>query len=132
MQTFEVTLPWPPSLNSMYLNRKSGSGRGRILSPKGRRWKEAASLIIRAAPGYRHELFSRDTDVYVCYLLCEPDKRLRDADNLLKIINDTLQKSLLIVNDAQIRAGAFAFGDRGDNGGVVTVSVSAMSGHPVA
>ena len=33
-----IRLPTPPSVNSLYFNRKSGNGRGRVKTPAYRKW----------------------------------------------------------------------------------------------
>jgi len=126
MDRIEITLPWGPTLNTMYLNRKKGKGKGRILTEQARNWKLVATLIIKRSEGFSVGLFPKGTPVHVHYLFNEPDKRRRDADNLFKPINDSLTNSKIIADDRQIRGGSFEFGERVKRGSV-TITIKKMA-----
>jgi Holliday junction resolvase RusA-like endonuclease len=87
-----IMLPYPPSLDTLY---PTVNGR-RILSKKGKDYKEEIGWIIRKElPGFRivpkpHKLF--------CIMDLYPkDRRIRDIDNVEKIIYDSL--SMIIYED---------------------------------
>ena len=81
----EVTLPWPPSVNSYW---RSFNGRA-ILSEKGRQYREAVAdqvLIQRAAKHFEKPL-RVEIEAF------RPDRRRRDLDNLLKAVLDGLAQA---------------------------------------
>ena len=83
-------LPFPPSLNNLFVNGK----RGRFTSPKYKAWKDAAGLIANAQAKGRCIAGYYALDVK----LVRPDKRRRDASNYLKAVEDLLV-SLGITDD---------------------------------
>ena len=89
---FNCNLPWPPSVNTYYT-----VARGRkILSKKGRQFKSDCSAYIhRLADPMKGEL---EIEIIVCM----PDKRRRDLDNLLKPILDVLGNYGVYEDDSQI------------------------------
>lgn len=80
--TLAIELPFPPSVNNLFVNGKSG----RFVSPRYRAWKHEAGVIAKAqargqrvAGPYRLDL-----------KLVRPDKRRRDASNHIKPVEDLL------------------------------------------
>lgn len=88
-----LTLPMPPSVNALYFNRKSGTGRGRIKTPAYRKWAEAAGWQIIAQRPERH-VGPVSVSVEV-----EDAGPLADADNLLKALMDLLVSYKIIEAD---------------------------------
>lgn len=91
-QTF--TLPWPPSVNSIW---RAYKGRN-ILSQQARAWNDIASkeLIIQKPKPVKGP-------VSVTIELCPPTKRAYDLDNRVKIILDLLNRCEIIeADDAKI------------------------------
>lgn len=84
-----------------------------------------AVVLIRNVRGYQFDKYPKGVPIRVDYIFREPNKRRRDADNLLKIINDGMEESGIFRNDCQIRAGSFAFGDP-VKGGEVEVTLSLL------
>lgn len=87
---FRVNLPWPPSVNNLYIN----AGRKRVRSPRYRKWQDEAGWALKAA---RPPAF--DGPVSVTIELCPPDNRRLDADNRNKPILDLLVSHGVIKDD---------------------------------
>jgi crossover junction endodeoxyribonuclease RusA len=101
-----VTLPFPPSTNSLFRNVR---GRGRVRSEAYKAWAiEAGYRVNRAA--------RLKGPVSVSVALCAPDKRRRDADNSLKPILDLLVKHGVIEADdwSIVRSVKAEWVDEGD------------------
>lgn len=90
--TARIHLPWPPSVNNLYIN----VNRRRIRSPRYRAWQEEAGWRLQAAkPG------TFEGPVNVTLELCPPDRRDRDADNLNKPVLDLLVAHGVIKGDGR-------------------------------
>ena len=90
-----ITLPWPPSVNSYYRTYKNRT----ILSATARRYKKAAGLAIamsiKTPPMYTGRL---EVELH----LAPPDGRRRDIDNYAKSTLDALQAGGIFKDDSQI------------------------------
>lgn len=95
----EIALPWPPSVNSYWRTPRSGRLAGRtLISESGRMYRTAVAeqvMLQRAA----HLLACR---LAVEIEVIEPDRRLRDLDNLLKATLDSLTHAGVWMDDQQI------------------------------
>jgi len=91
----ELTLPWPPTVNTYWRSIVIG-GRVRLLmSKKGRMYREAVVAAMSVAKPFTERL-----EVHLsCF---PPDRRKRDLDNLPKGILDALQHAGVYVDDSQI------------------------------
>lgn len=90
----EVTLPWPPSVNTYW---RVFNGRA-ILSEAGRKYRKAVAeqvLIQRAAKHF-------NKPVIVMIEAFRPDNRRRDLDNLLKAVLDGLAHAGVFEDDSLI------------------------------
>jgi hypothetical protein len=89
----EIKLPFPVSVNDMYLNNK-GRGRGRKPSPEYEAWKlEAGHRLNRQHPG----LFKPRAIVFISI----DDKRQGDADNRAKPVLDLLVTHGVLAGDSK-------------------------------
>ena len=98
---FEVllTLPWPPSTNTIWRSLRSGPMAGRVLLSKaGREFFKVAQAAVLAQSGYRFF----DGRVGVELLLHPPTKRSFDIDNRCKAALDACTKGGLWDDDSQI------------------------------
>ena len=87
-----ITLPWPPTVNTYYTvarNRK-------ILSKRGRQFKEHAGLLIRSPEK------PLEGDISVFIRAYPPDRRKRDIDNILKPVLDVLTTAGIYEDDSQV------------------------------
>lgn len=94
MNTYHITLPWPPSNNRYYRHNR---GRTHI-SSEGDAYRQAVAQIIKA------DLLDIQTAVPLkirieCHM---PDRRRRDLDNLQKAAFDALTKAGFWLDDAQV------------------------------
>ena len=95
---YEVTLPYPPTVNSLYRNL---TGRGRVKTQRYLTWIRAAQNEVLAA-GIRPAIRS---PVRIEYDFGRPDKRLRDLFNLEKAVSDFLVSAGILDDDSQIVEG---------------------------
>lgn len=94
MNTFNITLPWPPSNNRYYRHNR---GRTHI-SADGIAYRNAVAQIIKA--GLLDINTTSPLRVRVeCYM---PDRRRRDLDNLQKAAFDALTKAGFWADDSQV------------------------------
>lgn len=98
-----ITLPLPPSWNSLYCRGKYGQI---YMSSKGKKYKQSAVAAIKDAMEDK-KVSPYDGDVWVEYIIWLRDIHASDADNRFKIINDSLEASGLIIDDCYIIGGTF-------------------------
>lgn len=98
--TWAVTLPWPPSVNTMWRTPRTGPLAGRtLLSEDGRKYRRAVQqAVILSAPVPRITDHRLRVDIEVRM----PDRRRRDLDNLPKAVLDGLTHAGLWPDDSQI------------------------------
>jgi crossover junction endodeoxyribonuclease RusA len=94
MQKIEMTLPWPPSVNTYWRNF---DGR-MIISARGREYRETVGDQITLQKMVKH--FKGQLRVEIEAF--RPDKRRRDLDNLLKATLDGLAHAGVYEDDSQI------------------------------
>ena len=90
----EITLPWPPSVNTYWRNF---DGR-MIISAKGREYRETVGDQMTVQRMVKHYA----GPLRVVIEAWRPDKRRRDLDNLLKATLDGLAHAGVYEDDAQI------------------------------
>lgn len=91
-----VELAKPPSWNSLYKVSKFGKV---YLSKRGKEYKEEAKELIER---YRTIKETYLEPVFVAYTLFTSTPNRSDLDNVLKVLNDSLEYSGVIGNDSQI------------------------------
>lgn len=89
----EVTLPWPPTVNTYYRNLNGKT----LISEKGRKYRKAVAdqVLVQRVKRVAGSL-SVLIEAY------PPDRRVRDLDNLAKAILDSLTKAGVWEDDGQI------------------------------
>lgn len=89
-----VTLPYPPSLNTMFAT----VGRRRVLSKKGREYRAMVGILLRD----EEVPLPLPSPVCVSVTIHAPDNRRRDLDNIFKAVGDAIQAAGVVINDSDI------------------------------
>lgn len=111
----EITLPWPPSLNTYW---RTFQGR-MILSEKGRIYRQS---VMEQCLLQRVDMLTGPIKMEI--VAFRPDNRKRDLDNLLKAVLDGMAKALIYEDDSQIRDLRILWGDT--IGGMLKVKIEEM------
>ena len=90
-----ISLPWPPTVNSYYARTK----RGVFISKAGRTFRDAVDSALNEQMCLGLALTER---LSVQVILYPPDRRTRDLDNYMKALLDACTKSRLWGDDEQI------------------------------
>ena len=92
----KITVPLPPSVNHIYLKSKNG---GMYLNEKGAKYKELVSFCIKKEA--LKQKWEKALKEEYCYLdaVVYMDKKARDADNLYKLIQDSITMSGAVWED---------------------------------
>ena len=90
----ELTLPWPPSMNTYW---RTFNGR-MIISAQGREYRKAVADQVLIQRGAKH--YEGKTRVVI--EAHRPDNRRRDLDNLLKAVLDACTHAGVWVDDSNI------------------------------
>lgn len=94
MNTYNITLPWPPSNNRYYRHNR---GRTHI-STEGTAYRQAVGKII--SDGLLNIRTESPLKIRIeCHM---PDRRRRDLDNLQKAAFDALTKAGFWMDDCQV------------------------------
>lgn len=95
-RTLTISLPIPPSVNSLHYTDRKG---GRRLTAKAQHYmRDASALINQAVEDQKWIRASKGVWVYVDMVYYFPDRRIRDASNCLKLLLDVLEGKVY-VND---------------------------------
>ncbi len=99
-ETTTITLPWPPSVNTMWRTPRSGPLAGRtLLSEEGRLYRKAVADQVMLQ-GIRR--FGADARLALHIEAWVPDRRRRDMDNYLKGPLDALTHAGVWADDEQV------------------------------
>ena len=86
----KVVLPLAPSMNHMYIQRRSGK---RVLTNTAQRYIMVATAAIRAACEDQFwKLSNNDAWFYIDIMVYMPDRKIRDSHNMLKLMIDVFQE----------------------------------------
>ena len=98
---FEVTLPWPPTINTYWRHKIIGRLATVYITPEGRQYRKAVNnLVLEAAMLQRYLKATGPLRVEIeAY---PPDRRKRDLDNILKSLLDSLTHAGVWEDDSQI------------------------------
>ena len=98
---FEVTLPWPPSINAYWRHKVTGRLATVYVSAEGKAYRKAVNdLVMEAAMVQRY--LKAVGPVRVVIEAFPPDRRKRDLDNILKSLLDSLTHAGVWEDDSQI------------------------------
>lgn len=101
-----VLLPFPPSVNNLFVNGK----KGRFPSARYTTWRRAAENQIKGQQeSWTTKSISGPVEVVMTF--GRPDRRRRDLDNLGKAPLDTLVNAGIIDDDSAIQSLTMRWGD---------------------
>ena len=121
-----LKIPWPPSVNHYYDNaqRRTRTGKtymARKLSNRAIAYHTEVFALAKEAKidGFGGANVSMSLEFY------PPDNRVRDADNTLKAIQDSLVKAFVLNDDRQIKEGHWRWNHK-DKPGYVLVTLEVL------
>ena len=91
--SLSLELPWPPSVNHYWRKYRNRM----VISEKGLAYRGRVDAVVSRAPS--PPLLGR---LAVSVVAFPPDRRVRDLDNLLKSLLDSLQTTGVYRDDSQI------------------------------
>ncbi|MBE8597885.1 RusA family crossover junction endodeoxyribonuclease [Xenorhabdus sp. BG5] len=94
MKTYNLKLPWPPSVNHYWRHTQ----RGHYISKQGENYREAIIRLIEQQ-NLNINTLSR---IKITITVHPPDRRKRDIDNLPKAVFDSLTHARFWADDEQI------------------------------
>jgi len=109
LKMINLYLNWMPSINNYYVKTRNGV----FLSKSGRLSQQSGIELINQQLGNIETITS---NIHLSIVLYPPNNRIYDIDNRLKPLLDTLQKSRVIDNDAQVQQLAVYRGSVVKNG----------------
>ena len=99
---FEITLPWPPTINTYWRHKVAGRLATVYITPEGKQYRKAVNdLVLEAA--MIQQYLKQDGPLRVEIQAFPPDKRKRDLDNILKSLLDSLTHAGVWEDDSQIQ-----------------------------
>ena len=99
---FEVTLPWPPSVNNYWRHKVTGRLATVYVTPEGKAYRKAVNYWVLEAATVQRYVKSAGP-VRVVIEAFPPDRRKRDLDNILKSLLDSLTHAGVWEDDSQIQ-----------------------------
>lgn len=116
MQEVRYTLPFPPSVNTLFRNLPKG---GRVKTTRYKEWINKAAGIFDTQP---HKRIHGD-NLELNIMLYRPDKRKRDLDNYLKALLDFLVTTKVIDDDSCINWISIRWSEGKTEGGASVVQI---------
>ena len=99
---FEVTLPWPPTVNTYWRHKVTGKLATVYVSAEGKAYRKAVNYwVLEAATVQRY--LKQSGPLRVEIEAFPPDRRKRDLDNILKSLLDSLTHAGVWEDDSQIQ-----------------------------
>ena len=112
----ELELPYPPTVNHYWGQRKCG---GRYMGQKGLEFRKAVKVACLSS-GVSEPLTSA---LFVEIEVYPPDRRKRDLDNVLKATMDALEHAEVFIDDYQV-SGLHVERFEPINGGLMVIRIS--------
>ena len=94
--TFEVTLPWPPTVNTYWRHAARGGTAMVYISKEGQAYRTAVQGLVATKRKLHTGRLRVEIEAW------PPDKRKRDLDNILKSLLDALTYAGIWEDDSQI------------------------------
>lgn len=106
MNEIILELPFPPSVNHYYKTVRTRHSIMIYINARGVEYRKQIKGIVVANKIKNEHAFDipyfRNERVRAEFYVYPPDKRIRDLDNLGKVLADSLQDALIYSNDNQI------------------------------
>lgn len=119
-----LTLPWPPSTNTIWRSLRSGPLAGRVLLSKaGREYRKSVHAAVTAQIGARGTISG---PVKVDIQLHPPTRHRLDLDNRIKAVLDALTHAAVWVDDSQVDVLIVSRGEVRPNAGCALVEVDRL------
>jgi len=99
---FEVTLPWPPTVNTYWRHKVTGRLATVYISAEGKAYRKAVNYWVMEAAMVQRYL-KQTGPLRVEIEAFPPDRRKRDLDNVLKSLLDSLTHAGVWEDDSQIQ-----------------------------
>lgn len=115
MEQITLYTNWPPTVNSYYSHTRNGV----FISKKGRQYTHSVELDVKEQCG---ELLLTERLLVEVYLF-PPDRRVRDLDNYMKALQDSITKAGLWEDDSLIDQ-LFIYRGAVTKGGLVRLEIS--------
>ena len=123
-EAMRLTLPWPPSTNTIWRSLRSGPMAGRVLLSKaGREYRKAVHAAVTAQIGARGAISG---PVRVDILLHPPTRHRLDLDNRIKAVLDALTHAAVWADDSQVDVLIVSRGEVRPNDGCALVEVAEL------
>lgn len=121
MKRITLRLPWPPSINMLWATNSKGNWYTTKLCKD---YKELIRYFIFKAKSPK---FDDSAALSITLYAYPPDNRKRDLDNLMKVLNDSLQDALVFKDDFQIKRIFLEMYKKDPNGeGFVEITISVI------
>jgi len=119
-----LTLPWPPSTNTIWRSLRSGPMAGRVLLSKaGREYRKSVHAAVTAQIGARGAFGG---PVRVAIHLHPSTRHRLDLDNRIKAVLDALTHAAVWCDDSQVDVLIVSRGEVRPNAGCALVEVEAL------
>ena len=99
---FEVTLPWPPTINTYWRHKVTGRLATVYITPEGKQYRKAVNELVMEA-AMKQQYLKQTGPLRVVIEAFPPDRRKRDLDNILKSLLDSLTHAGVWEDDSQIQ-----------------------------
>jgi crossover junction endodeoxyribonuclease RusA len=116
MEMIELTLPWPPTVNTYWRNFNGRT----IVSARGRSYRKAVADQVLIQHAAKHIDYAVKVEIQ-CF---RPDRRRRDVDNLLKALLDSMTYAGVMQDDALIEDLRVYWAD--EAGGMVKIIIEGI------
>ncbi len=104
MRDYSIVLPWPVTINHYYGDRAIKTKTGKYMTVKylTARAKAFRAEVCRIVQEFDSSDIKESDRLELTVYAYPPDRRIRDLDDILKSLQDSLQHAGVYTNDSQI------------------------------